>query len=95
MPSDPPKVIQVPVKRHDVNLSLQDILAPLIQFANQSRVAQAVAAAPEVQQHAQQLGDLARQLHDLVGRLNDIDPKLLAPGPQTNTPDDTSGTAGR
>jgi hypothetical protein len=89
MPSDPPQVVQVPVKRYDVNLSLTDILQPLMQFASQPHVVQAGQALPSLAAHARQLTDLASQLHDVVASLNALDPKLLAPAQ-----DQSGGTAG-
>jgi hypothetical protein len=93
MPSDPPRVTLVPVKRYDINLSLHDILTPLIQFSTQPHVVQAATATPEVQQHALELGDLARQLRDVVGRLNAIDPGLLSPGSPAGPPDTSRKSA--
>jgi hypothetical protein len=101
MPSDPPQVVQVPVKRYDINLSLSDILQPLTQFASQPRVVQAGQSTPSLLAHAQQLTDLASQLHDVVARLNALDPKLLAPtqdqsaGLTGAAPGDSTGSAGR
>jgi hypothetical protein len=87
MPPPPrPTVVQVPVPRHDINISLQDILTPLIQLSRQPHVAEAVASAPDVQPHLVQLGELARQLRDVVQRINEINPNLLAPTPQRRPP---------
>ena len=58
-PPDAPKVVMVPVKRYDINLTLHDILTPLTQMA---QAGQAPSAGPDVQQHVQQLSDLAGQL---------------------------------
>jgi hypothetical protein len=94
MPADPPNVIQVPVKRYDISISLHDILTPLTQFAAQAHVVQAGSVNPEVQQSAVQLGQLVSQLRDVVSRLNAIDPSLLAPpAPQPQTaPPTTKGS---
>lgn len=72
---------QVPV----VNLTFDHILMPLIQLS--ARRAQERAASPEravspqileMDQHVQQLSDLARQLRDLINRINETDPTVLA-----------------
>lgn len=81
MPSDPSDVVQVPVKRYEVNLTMQDIMTPLAGFAQQARVAQAAASAPELLQHANELGNLARQVLDVADRLNAVAPHLLSPNP--------------
>ncbi|HEX3398694.1 MAG TPA: hypothetical protein VHT74_00065 [Acetobacteraceae bacterium] len=82
-PPDAPKVVMVPVKRYDINLTLHDILTPLTQMA---QAGQAPSAGPDVQQHVQQLSDLAGQLRDVVNRLNKVDPSLLAPTPRKDPP---------
>jgi hypothetical protein len=41
-PSDAPNVVMVPVKRYDINLTLHDILTPLMQMS--ANLAQAVPA---------------------------------------------------
>ncbi len=87
MATDPPEVVQVPVKRYDVNLTMQDIMAPLTTFAQQTHVAQIVAATPELQQHATELGNLAAQVLAVANRLNAVAPHLLAPTPP-ETPKD-------
>jgi ABC-type transporter Mla subunit MlaD len=83
---DVPKIVQVPVKRYDVNLTLDDILTPLTQLGArraQERATSAEgatsAASSEIDQHLQQLSDLARQLKDVISRINQADPTVLAP----------------
>ena len=94
MANDHSDIVQIPVKRYDVNLTLQDIMTPLTAFASQAHVAQAVAASPEVQQHATELSGLAQQVLDVAGRLNAVAPHLLAPGPQApQAPASTGGGA--
>ena len=96
---DVPKIVQVPVKRYDVNLTLEDILTPLTQLSAhraQQRAAsvqssEAVQSAEAVQssemdQHLQQLSDLARQLKDVISRINEADPTVLAPTTQGQPP---------
>lgn len=86
-PSDTPNVVMVPVKRYDINLTMHDILTPLMQMsANLTQAVPAPVPGSDIHQHVQQLSDLARQLHDVVNRINDADPKLLAPTPQTPPP---------
>jgi hypothetical protein len=79
--ADPPKVIQVPVKRYDINLTLDDILTPLTQMSARLSAQAKAAYAPgsDVHQHVQQLSELARQLKDVIDRINKADPSLLAP----------------
>lgn len=90
-----PDIVQVPVKRYDVNLTLDDILTPLTQTASHvtqpgaagqpntvTRLAAAGAggtANPELAQHLQTLSELAGQIKDVVSKINQIDPTLLAP----------------
>jgi hypothetical protein len=85
MAADDPNVVMVPVTRHDVNLSIEDIMKPLTAFANQPRVAQAAAAMPDVQQHAAQLAGLAQQVLDVANRLKAVEPSLLSSTNQTSS----------
>ena len=75
-----PQITMVPVKRYDVNLSLDDILTPLTQTASQVNSDSRVGAAldPEVVQHLQTFTDLVTQLKDVVAHINQIDSTLLA-----------------
>jgi len=81
--ADPPKVIMVPVKRYDINLTLDDIMSPLTRMSANlaAQAAPAVAPGSDVHQHVQQLSDLAQQVRDVVSRINKADPTLLAPKP--------------
>jgi len=79
MADDASKIVQVPVKRFDVNLTLQDIMTPLTAFAQQAHVAQAAAATPEVQQHAADLAGLAQQVLEVANKINAVAPHLLSP----------------
>jgi len=83
---DTPELIQVPVKRYDVNLTLDDILGPLMQLSTRRTQEVSATASPELDQHLQQLSDLARQLQELVNRINEIDPVLLAPTKRRDPP---------
>ena len=90
---DVPKIVQVPVKRYDVNLTLEDILTPLTQLSAQRaqqraasvRSSEAVQSS-EMDQHLQQLSDLARQLKEVISRINEADPTVLAPTTQGPPP---------
>ena len=86
--SDTPQVQMVEVKRHDITLSLADILAPLTQTVGNLQAAGMVTAGSEVAQHLQRFNDLVTQLHEVVGHINSIDPNLLAskPGPPPSPP---------
>jgi hypothetical protein len=80
---DKPNVTMVPVKRYDVNLSLNDILTPLTKMAATQVPGRGIAAPDsDLSQHVQQLSDLAQRLRDVVGRIDTIDPSLLAPTTQ-------------
>lgn len=88
-PPDAPKVVMVPVKRYDINILLEDILAPLAKMsANLDPDKTAPVPGSDVHQHVQKLSDLARQLHAVVDRLNSADPTMLASTP----PKPSSGT---
>jgi hypothetical protein len=75
MAADIPKTFQVPV----VKVTFDDILTPLMELsARRARERPATAQASEMDQHVQQLGDLARQLRELINRINATDPTVLA-----------------
>ena len=83
-----PEVVQIPVKRYDVNLTFDDILNPLIQHSttNLTQASPSTAQAgveqpadPQVAQHLQTISDLASRLQDEVNKLNQIDPTILNP----------------
>lgn len=77
---DARKVIQVPVKRYDVNLTLEQILTPLSEIATRhADGGTASLMATDLSRQLQQLGDLARQLKEVAGRIDAQDPTLLAP----------------
>jgi len=80
-----PQITMVPVKRYDVNLTLDDILTPLTQTASRLNTGGTVGAAmdPAVAQHLQTFNDLVTQLKDVVAQINQIDPSLLASKPAT------------
>jgi len=74
-----PEIVQVPVKRYDVNLTLDDLLTPLIELSARRAQEKVASAEPsEIDQHVQQLSDLARQLKDVINRINAADPTVLA-----------------
>lgn len=92
--ADDPKVVQIPVTRHDVNLTLQDIVTPLTTFAQRQATIQALAAAPEAQQHAAHLSTLASQILALAAHIDAVAPHLLSPAPPAaSTPDAPAGGA--
>jgi hypothetical protein len=75
-----PQVIMVPVKRYDVNLTLDDILTPLTQTSGHvARAPLGKTLDPEVAQLLRKFTDLVTQLKDVVNQINKIDPSLLAP----------------
>ena len=81
MADDKPDVIMVPVKRHDVSLSIEDIMTPLTAFARQTHVGQAVSASSVMQQHAANLSGLAQQVLDVAKQIDLINPGILSPRP--------------
>jgi hypothetical protein len=81
-PSKPdPTIVMVPVKRYDVELSLEDIMKPLTAFVNKESVGQAIAQSPDMQQHAEKLSDLAQQVLDVAKRIQAISPDVLSSKP--------------
>lgn len=79
MADETPQIVQIPVKKYDVNLTIQDLMIPLTALAQQAHVAQSFAINPEVQQHATELANLAKQILEVAGRLNAVAPHLLSP----------------
>lgn len=75
--ADDPSVVQIPVTRHDINLTLQDLMTPLTTLADRHRTA--LASAPEAQQHASALATLASQIVTIAGHLDAVAPHLLSP----------------
>lgn len=89
MATNDDKVIMVPVPRHDVTLTFDDILTPLTQTAKKLMQAAPTdeslseALDPKIAQDLQLFTDLVTQLSDVVKRINQRAPNLLAskPGP--------------
>ena len=80
-PNPDPKIVMVPVKRYDVELSLEDIMKPLTAFMSKASVGQAIAQSPDMQQHAEKLSDLAQQVLDVAKRIQAISPDVLSSKP--------------
>lgn len=79
--NDTPEVTVVPVKRYDVNLTLEDVLTPLVQMSSrQSLAAPGAELDPQVAEHVRKLSELASQLKEVVVEINRLHPTLLAPG---------------
>ncbi len=75
MSDDVSKADDIPV----VNLTFEYILTPLIQLSARRTQARPASAQPsEIDQHVQQLSDLARQLMDVITKINQADPTVLA-----------------
>jgi hypothetical protein len=73
-----PDIVEVQVTRHDINLTFDDILKPLMQISPATvKSASGNAIDPNAAQHLKTLGDLATQMKDVVDRINGIDPSLL------------------
>ncbi|HUB63035.1 MAG TPA: hypothetical protein VL996_01055 [Methylocella sp.] len=87
MPADEAQNVIVPVKRYDVNLTLDDIVTPLLDVASHQASARTADAdkAAELEPHLRRLSELAAQLKAVVGEINRIDPTLLAPGRRRTT----------
>ena len=84
-PADPQgdeKVVMVPVKRYDINLTIEDIMTPLTAFVNKTNVGQAIANAPDIREHAANLSGLAQQVLDVAKRIEAIRPDILSPKPK-------------
>jgi ABC-type transporter Mla subunit MlaD len=76
---DTPPVTMVPVKRYDITLTMDDILAPLTQTAANLAQAQVGSATdPTVAEHLQKFTDLVSQLKEVSSNINSLDPTLLA-----------------
>jgi hypothetical protein len=84
--ADDPNVVQIPVTRYDVNLTLQDLMTPLTTFAERHGTAPALANTPGAQQHAADLANLARQILTVAGHIDAVAPHLLAPTPPATSP---------
>lgn len=79
---DSPEVVQVPVRRHDVNLTLEDIMTPLTQAGSMRVQAKAAEATdPRLTELLQKFSELAGQLKDVASQINQIDPTFLPPQP--------------
>ena len=81
---DSSQVTMVPVTRHEVTLSLTDILTPLTQTAaNLAAAGHPAVQDPELSQHLENFTSLVTQLQEVVGRINQLDATVLAsrPGP--------------
>jgi hypothetical protein len=77
--NETPEVTLVPVKKYEINLTLDDILTPLTQINSRPIETGDAAAHPDLAAHLQRLSELASQLKEVVGAVNRIHPTLLAP----------------
>ena len=82
MAENKPDVVMVPVKRYDVDLSIEDIMTPLTAFVQQTHVGQVIANSPDMQKHAADLSGLAKQVLDVAKRIEAISPDILSPKPK-------------
>lgn len=74
-----PEVTMVPVKRYDVNVTLDEILTPLVEMSNRQVPTATGAQMTQLEPHLRRLSELARQLKEVVGEINQIHPALLTP----------------
>ncbi|QBR72455.1 hypothetical protein CU048_15495 [Beijerinckiaceae bacterium] len=77
-----PEVTMVPVKRYDVNVTLDEILTPLVEISNRQVPTATGIQMTQLEPHLQKLSDLAKQLKEVVGQINEIHPALLTPQTQ-------------
>lgn len=74
-----PEITMVPVAKHEVTLTLEDLLDPLTRTAdNLSRARVGRVEEPEVAAQLQEFTSLVSQLKEVGVRLNGMDPQLLA-----------------
>jgi len=82
-PTDP-QMIQVPVERIDINLTLEDLLTPLTNIHTRHTQAKLLVPGSDVDQDVKQLAQLAKQLKDVASRIQRANPSLLV-SPSANT----------
>jgi hypothetical protein len=75
--NDTAKVVMVPVKRYDINLTLDDILTPLTKTVDEI-TAKNLKIGAEAAPHLLRFHELVTQLQEVVTLINRIDPSLLA-----------------
>ena len=74
-----PDITMVPVTKHEVVLSLDDLLDPLTRTAeNLNRAGLGRVNDPEVAEQLQEFTQLVTQLKEVGTRINVMDPDLLA-----------------
>jgi hypothetical protein len=76
---DSRQVVHIDIPPHEVNLSLDYILDPLLQTATTAQPDPT--QNPELAQHLQNAADLLRQLKEVMGKIDEIDPTIFAAGP--------------
>ncbi|HET6376187.1 MAG TPA: hypothetical protein VFF88_09060 [Methylocella sp.] len=77
--NETPEVTMVPVKRYDVNLTLDDILTPLLDAASRLDPAMPQDEVQQLEPHLRRLSELARELKDVAAHINRINPAVLSP----------------
>lgn len=73
------EVTLVPVKRYDVNLTLDEILTPLVELAARQAATLSGSELARLEPHLRRLSELAGQLKEVVRQINEINPAVLAP----------------
>lgn len=90
MPDDevaPEDIVWVDVSRHDVALTMEDLLVPLTQTsARLSAASTPYAVDPQVLPQLAQLSQLAEQLRAVAAQVSGVQPELLAPGAPPGPP---------
>ena len=76
---DTAEIVEVPVRKFEVNLTLDDLLTRLSERANALAASGTQDAPdPELAQHLRDLGELAGQLREKLGIVNQINPSMLS-----------------
>jgi hypothetical protein len=76
----PPEVMMVPVERHDVNLTFDDLLTPLADSTDETIIARGLAPESPALARLAELRSLAGRLRDLGREIDQLDPTVLRSG---------------
>lgn len=82
MPDDDGLTLWVDVPRHDVALTLEDILTPLTRTSDRLAAGDpARGLDPQVVPQLARFSELAAQLREVAQQISLVQPEVLAPGP--------------
>lgn len=76
---DSSEITLVPVKRYDVNLTLEEILSPLVELAGRQAALLSGPDLARLEPHLRRLSELSGELKEVVRQINEINPAVLAP----------------